>query len=98
MLKHKRRERREERGEKRRGEEGPCAGALGFLSRSCSSGDPKMLELERLRAVQVLILSVDHRAVTMLGASCAVGSHTGNCRAGAEWEITALGELARKIL
>lgn len=82
MLKHKGRERREEKRRENRREEGPCAGALGFLSldslsRSCSSGGPKDAGPGGAPTKEGAEPQVWITSRSLPGRAC-VESHTGN--------------------
>lgn len=87
MLKHKGRERREEkRRENKGGRRKLRAGALGSLSldslsRSCSSGGPKNAGTGGATAkegAEPKCASLPGTALAAAGASCALESHTGN--------------------
>lgn len=101
MLKTQGRERREEkRRENKRGRR-----SLGFLSLASLSRTQKCWNWRGSRQgrCRSRLRITGHSAgsgllLEMLGALCAVGVTHSNHRAAAEWEITALGEPARKNL
>lgn len=105
--------REEKRRENKRGRRSLCWSFGVFFPWTVSPGaapvgDPKMLEVEKLQPRKVLIPQCGHRSLP--GRALAAAGR-GQCwehrvqwesppvnwGAGAQWEITALGQLARKV-